>query len=769
MLHIVRTNSLFCDKMGAICQKLSQKHACIKKKDVSLHPYRLNNMNTKRTSKAFIVRAAMTLLLLLLTSATAWAATVKVPYFDGNGEHEYETTATIAENAITDLGNGWYVMSGKFTLDNTQEFTQTVNLILADGADVKINGANGITVTSSLTIYGQSKGTGSLTIDTNGNGSTSGDGIYVKNGEITINGGILTITADRYGITTYDNNITINGGIITVTATGENGIDATGNITINGGNVNANGKHYGIAATGTVTLSGGIVTANDTGNSAPQAGISAKGGANTIYLGGAIVIASSYSGTVTVKDGVTYINKDLTNIDVSTIGGITILPTTCFGIASGNDGSEEGKQYTITSPEELQLLACLVNEGNTFSNKYIQLCNDLDMYGIAFRPIGVDSKFCGNFDGGGYIISKLYINIDDTCIGLFGLVDNSDAFVQNTTISNATINGQKYVGGIVGSLDNGSIKNCFVINSTITSTTTASYYCGAIVGDCGNNSILASNFYSDCTIKVSGTSYAINAGCGSSSKTFDVTDNDGAVSATFLTDSEPVPSTLSGKVLFYREFTGGKASTICLPFAYTPKNSDGKFYTFTGITKKGEGSSATYEATMTEVTLTPLSPNKPYLFMPAGSNTLKPVLFHGTAAYDASNLRDTKTPWTFIGTYSRLTYGTDLFSDRVYGFAAKAMGDVIAGDFVRAADGAYIPAMRCYLKYGLSSTRGEIEELPERITVKLVNDPTSIGTLNTQTGEVTFDSWYSLDGRRFNSKPTKKGLYIYKGRKVTIK
>ena len=121
------------------------------------------------------------------------------------------------------------------------------------------------------------------------------------------------------------------------------------------------------------------------------------------------------------------------------------------------------------------------------------------------------------------------------------------------------------------------------------------------------------------------------------------------------------------------------------------------------------------------------------------------------------------------GTYKKLKYGSDPFSDPVYGFAAKAMGDVIAGEFVRAAEGAYVPAMRCYLKYNSTSTRGEIEELPERITVKLVGDPTSIGTLNTQTGEVTFDGWYSLDGQRFNTKPTKKGLYIYKGIKVTIK
>ena len=672
----------------------------------------------------------MTLLLLLLTSATAWADEVSYSYIKADG-----TTGTATATKITtstSLSGGWYVVDND--IDGPLTFTGDVNLIILDNKNVTITGSDGIVVMNNgnLTIYGQSQGTGSLSVKATG---YEGDGIYAS-GSISIIGGIITTT-------------------------GENGINAIGNITITGGNVTSNGLHYGIVTKGTVTLSGGLVTANGTGNLASRAGISANEGASTIYLSGAIVTASSYSGTVTVQGDVTYKNYELTNIDVSSLNGVTIFPTTCFGIASGNDGSQE-KPYTITSPEELQLLAFVVNEGNTLTGMYIQLSNDLDMYGIAFRPIGVDSEFCGHFDGGGYIISNLNINIDDICIGLFGFVNNNNATVQNITISNATITGKEYVGGIVGSLDNGSIKNCCVINSNITITAPAYYSCGAIVGHCGNSTTLANNYYSGCT--VAGKNSGV--GCGGSSSPSDISANDGALSATILSDSENVPSSLSGKVVFRRVFTGGKASTICLPFAYTPKNSDGAFYTFDGITKNGE----TYEATMTVVTSTPLSPNMPYLFVPAGSNTLKPVLFHGTAAYDASELTDTKTPWTFIGTYSPLDYGTDPFSGHVYGFAAKAKGDVIAGEFVMADDGAYIPAMRCYLKYNNSaSTRGETEELPGRITVKLVGDPTSIGTLNTRTGEVTFDGWYSLDGQRFNSKPTKKGLYIYKGIKVTIK
>ena len=31
------------------------------------------------------------------------------------------------------------------------------------------------------------------------------------------------------------------------------------------------------------------------------------------------------------------------------------------------------------------------------------------------------------------------------------------------------------------------------------------------------------------------------------------------------------------------------------------------------------------------------------------------------------------------------------------------------------------------------------------------------------------DSWYSLDGRKLDKRPTKAGLYIYGGRKVVVK
>ena len=448
-----------------------------------------------------------------------------------------------------------------------------------------------------------------------------------------------------------------------------------------------------------------------------------------------------------------------------------ILAPDLFGISNGNTGTSSNP-YAISTGDGLQLLATYVNNGYVFSGKFFTLNDDIAFNSSTdnnFTPIGGKFSsnyyaFSGSFDGDNHMISGINIDIDNNdYAGIFGYLE-SGAFISNVTLVNASIRGKDKIGGIVGHNNGGSISNCLVANTRIIKSITGNSNIGVITGS--NSGSLDHNYYGNSTVKVNDVNISIGIGYGTGAGFSDEPTNDGAVSATFLTDSEPVPSTLKDKVFFYREFTGGKASTICLPFAYTPKTSDGKFYTFVGITKNG----ATYEATMEEANkaTSPLSANTPYLFMPAGTET-KPVLFHGTADYDNSHLWTQSDKWYFYGTYECLNYGTGQFSNPVYGFAAKAKGDVIAGEFVMADAGAYVPAMRCYLKYNSTSTRGEIKELPERITVKLVGDPTSIGTLNTRTGEVTFDGWYSLDGRRLNSKPTKKGLYIYKGIKVTIK
>ena len=229
------------------------------------------------------------------------------------------------------------------------------------------------------------------------------------------------------------------------------------------------------------------------------------------------------------------------------------------------------------------------------------------------------------------------------------------------------------------------------------------------------------------------------------------------------------------KVAYSRSFTAGKSSTICLPFAFA-KGSVGTFYTFTGITHEGSN----YEATMTEYTGDNLVPNTPYLFTPSTTGS---VDFGGTYTLPASITAGSTVSgdWTYLGTYETIEWTTA--PTGIYGFSAQAVGDIQQGEFVKVGAYVRIKPMRCYLKYkngtenyvgapGMNRAAGE--ELPETIKVRLISangEVTAIGTLQTTTGEVTFDkdAWYSLDGRRIEGKPSKKGIYVNNGKKILIK
>ena len=277
-----------------------------------------------------------------------------------------------------------------------------------------------------------------------------------------------------------------------------------------------------------------------------------------------------------------------------------------------------------------------------------------------------------------------------------------------------------------------------------------------------------------------------------------------------------ITSQLSTSLLRYkRTFTTGKPVTVMLPFNFTKSDFrqggssnavTGHFYEFKGI-RLDVNESNKWVAVMGESDnpeTTTMKANTPYLYVP-GENTDYwyienyggiPIFTEGyeggekQTEYDGSKESYSWNKWNFIGTYQP-RYWSDSENPeeigKVYGFAGKTKEvdeqNVVAGDFVRAKSGAKIRPTSCYLMWAGSEpsnaralTRGAAatEELPQRITVKLISasgETTAIGTLDTKTGEVTFDSeaWYTLDGVRLSGKPSTKGIYINNGKKVVIK
>ena len=243
-----------------------------------------------------------------------------------------------------------------------------------------------------------------------------------------------------------------------------------------------------------------------------------------------------------------------------------------------------------------------------------------------------------------------------------------------------------------------------------------------------------------------------------------------------LTDGEAITAldTYKGQerwVNYTRSFTSGKTSTVCLPFAYTKKASDGSFYAFTNIEKVG----SEYVATMTEPAATTLEANTPYLYMP---NATGDVDFGGayTIPAELTAGETTSNGWTFKGTFETIEWTTA--PTGTYGFSAQSADGISQGQFVQVGNYVRIKPMRCYLENeSFAGARGAnrgAEQLPETIKVRLISangEVTGIGTISTKTGEGTIDkdAWYSLDGRRIIGKPSVKGIYVNNGKKVVIK
>ena len=238
-------------------------------------------------------------------------------------------------------------------------------------------------------------------------------------------------------------------------------------------------------------------------------------------------------------------------------------------------------------------------------------------------------------------------------------------------------------------------------------------------------------------------------------------------------------------VMFIRTFTAGIASTVCLPFAVSAEQATaaGKFYTFAGVDMSGSDWVMTMQETdPSNLVSGELEANTPYLFMPKtdGEVTFSSTIANVASSYAADNV--TKDGWTYKGTYETIEWTSD--PGNIYGFASgQAYGNTgdqtEAGKFIRVRTGGIRP-FRAYLEYSVTGNARALNRaaaddgLPEKMTVRLIGSDgqtTAIGTLDTRTGEATFDgdAWYTLDGRRLTGKPAVKGLYIKNGKKIIVK
>ena len=188
-----------------------------------------------------------------------------------------------------------------------------------------------------------------------------------------------------------------------------------------------------------------------------------------------------------------------------------LLTFTCAGTAWGalsGTGTSADDPFLIGTLADLQEFRDAVNAGNAYAGKYVKLTADIDLDNAKWTPIannGDSTKFGGTFDGDSHTISNFYI--DETtpayhATGFFGAINGTiknlkfvnakvagissgpatvngiavvvgampyGGMIDNVSVQNATVDGNRYVGAIVGYVQ-GTVKNCTVRDVTVTAT-----------------------------------------------------------------------------------------------------------------------------------------------------------------------------------------------------------------------------------------------------------------------------------------------------------
>ena len=254
---------------------------------------------------SFLARAAMTLLVMMLTASTAWADNV---------------TVTSATTEWTD-GNT-YTVTSDVTISNRISVSGTVKLDVADG--FTLTAEKGINVPEGATLTINETGTGTLT--------AYGVDYLQKNPNKDLTRGAAI--GGQHGCNT--GTINIKGG--TVNATAADGIYAAA---IGGGYTYNQSSVYGNA--GTINISGGTV--NATSSSGAAIGTGQYGTAGVVNISGGTVNAIHNNNGAAIGGGYTENTNSITSI---TISGGTVNATSTKGTYCEADASAIGGTYNST-------------------------------------------------------------------------------------------------------------------------------------------------------------------------------------------------------------------------------------------------------------------------------------------------------------------------------------------------------------------------------------------------------------------------------------
>lgn len=120
------------------------------------------------------------------------------------------------------------------------------------------------------------------------------------------------------------------------------------------------------------------------------------------------------------------------------------------------DGTPDNP-YVISSAEGFIKMANVVNKGNSLKGKYIIISESLDFSDIEFTPIGnKNNPFSGIISANSVEISNISVTGSEH-LGIFGCTE--DAVIEDMSIQDITVQGESYMGGVVGEAVRTNIRN----------------------------------------------------------------------------------------------------------------------------------------------------------------------------------------------------------------------------------------------------------------------------------------------------------------------
>lgn len=165
---------------------------------------------------------------------------------------------------------------------------------------------------------------------------------------------------------------------------------------------------------------------------------------------------------------------------VDTWDGITIADG--FAVGTGT----ENNPYQINTAAELAYFAKSVNGGRWYDGEYIILKNNINLNNQEWIPIGNHrNSFRGNFDGGNHTVTGMRIsNSSADYVGLFGECTryNINSAIKNITVENSVITGKVHVGAIIGYAGEINIENCQSVGNTVNGNKKVGGISGSVVG-----------------------------------------------------------------------------------------------------------------------------------------------------------------------------------------------------------------------------------------------------------------------------------------------